>query len=98
MVEEAADGPQALERVYLKPPDLVVLDLVMPQMNGTEVLLKVKEMHPKLPVIIATSDVQKATLEEVKSGGACALINKPVSRPILETAVAAALTGGNSWS
>jgi two-component system chemotaxis response regulator CheY len=98
LVEEAEDGTQALERFVVSPPDLVVLDLVMPGMNGTEVLSKLRQLSPKIPVIIATSDVQKATLDEVKRAGAQALLNKPVSRPLLEQSVASALSGGNSWS
>ena len=97
-VEEASDGPQALERFYLNPPDLVMLDLVMPGMNGIEVLAKMQGLNPKIPVIVATSDVQKATADEVQQGGARALLNKPVVRPALEAAIATALAGGSSWS
>lgn len=97
-IEEAADGMQALERFYMSPPDLVLLDLVMPGMYGPEVLAKLREMNPNVPVIIATSDVQMTTKEELQRGGARALLNKPVDQHALEAAVNAALAGGDSWT
>lgn len=95
-VEEASDGLQALERVHLRLPDLVMLDLVMPNMTGLELLTKIRESHPQIPVIIATSDVQQGTAEEALRLGARALIKKPLTRAVLEVAVAAALAGGSS--
>ncbi len=97
-VEEAQDGAQALERFYMSPPDLVILDLVMPNMTGNEVLAKMSELNPAVPVIIATSDVQKSVAEEVRKAGAKALINKPINRDLLEATVKTVLAGGNTWT
>lgn len=97
-VEEASNGAEALERFYINAPALVLLDLVMPDMTGNEVLAKFHELNPAVPVIIATSDLQAATADDVRAAGAVALINKPITRTVLETTVRAALAGGNSWS
>jgi CheY-like chemotaxis protein len=98
VVEEAVNGEQALERCYIRMPDLVMLDLVMPGMNGSEVLVKIRELNSRVPVIIVSSDIQTATAEEVRRNGAVALLNKPVARPLLEKTVTTALTGGTAWN
>ena len=66
-VEEAADGVEALERYVLNRHDLVMLDMVMHGMYGLEVLTRFRELNPKLPVVIATADIQKSTREQVRA-------------------------------
>src|SRR5207237_152708 len=78
--EEATDGPQALERYVLNKHDLVVLDMVMHGMYGVEVLAKLRELNPDLPVIVLTADIQKTTRDQVKAAGAAAMIHKPVKK------------------
>lgn len=51
-IEEAEDGIAALERLAVKPFDLVVLDLTMPRLSGAETLKKIKAQWPDLPVLI----------------------------------------------
>ncbi|HEY4299995.1 MAG TPA: response regulator [Candidatus Didemnitutus sp.] len=97
-VDEASEGSQALERFFLHPPDLVILDLVMTGMYGADVLVKMREMNPKARVIIATADIQSATADQVKSAGAVGLINKPVAREKLATALHTVFQGGELWN
>jgi two-component system OmpR family response regulator len=52
--DEAADGRQALLRVAAQPPDLVVLDIMMPEMDGTEVCRQLRA-HSRLPIIFLSS-------------------------------------------
>ena len=52
--EIAFDGKQALRKIEDKRPDVMVLDLKMPGMDGLEVLRHVKKAYPELPVIILT--------------------------------------------
>ena len=54
-VELADSGTEALKRVAADPPDLVVLDIRMPDMTGIEVLQKIREDHKDLPVIMVTA-------------------------------------------
>jgi len=53
-VREAADGATALEAVRTDVPDVVLLDVNMPDMSGLEVLATVRRLHPDLPVILVT--------------------------------------------
>jgi len=54
-VHSALSGGEALERFEGIAPDLVILDINMPDMNGIEVLRKLKERRPELPVILSTA-------------------------------------------
>jgi two-component system chemotaxis response regulator CheY len=97
-VEEAADGAQALERYFLNPPDLVVLDMVMNGMYGLEVLGKMRELNPDVKVVVATADIQESTQQQARAAGAAAFINKPLNRKVLAEVVATVLDGGLAWN
>ncbi|HEX4264568.1 MAG TPA: response regulator [Verrucomicrobiae bacterium] len=97
-VEDVSDGAQALERYLLNHHDAVVLDLLMHGMYGVDVLQKLKELNPDLPVIIATADIQRTTREEVKQSGAAAMINKPVTKDQLAEVLEVVLKGGTVWN
>jgi len=75
----AYDGEQALDMLAKDAPDVMVLDLMMPGINGIEVLRRVKNDHPEVEVIILTghgSEREKTTAEEL---GAFAYLEKPVN-------------------
>lgn len=75
----AYDGEQALEMVRKDIPDVIILDLIMPGIDGIETLRQVKELHPEIEVIILTghgSDREKELAEEL---GAFAYLRKPVN-------------------
>lgn len=98
IVDEASDGAQALERFFLDPPELVILDMVMSGMYGLDVLAKLRELNPATRVLVATADIQKSTGEQVKKAGAMGMLNKPVNRDQLAVALQTILAGGNTWS
>jgi two-component system chemotaxis response regulator CheY len=97
-VEEVPDGAQALERYLLNHHDAVLLDLLMHGMYGVDVLEKLKQLNPDLPVIIATADIQRTTREQVKASGASAMINKPVTKEQLAEVLDVVLKGGTVWN
>lgn len=71
-VVEAVDGRMALDKVKQAKPDLILLDLMMPNMNGIEVLTELKKdkLLPGLPVIVLTNVMDSQTIEQAKSLGA----------------------------
>jgi CheY-like chemotaxis protein len=97
-VDDVPDGAQALERYLLNRHDAVVLDLLMHGMYGVDVLQKLKQLNPDLPVIIVSADIQKATRDEVKAGGAAAMINKPVTKEQMAEVLEIVLSGGTVWT
>jgi len=54
-VHSALTGEDALEKLKIISPDLVILDINMPGMNGIEVLRQMKEINPKLPVVLSSA-------------------------------------------
>lgn len=77
---EAGGGLEALERYFLDHPDLVLIDLAMPEMPGNEVLTQLREMDKKAQVIIASADAQDLTQKTLKAAGAVGYITKPFIR------------------
>jgi two-component system chemotaxis response regulator CheY len=96
-VEDVSDGAQALERYALGHHSAVMLDMVMHGMYGLEVLIKLRELNPSLPVVVATSDIQRSTRDQVKEAGAAAMINKPVNKEELADVLKIVLAGGDAW-
>jgi len=75
----AYDGEQALEMLERDVPDVIVLDLLMPGIDGIETLRRVKQSHPEVEVIILTghgSDREQSAAEDL---GAFAYLRKPVN-------------------
>ena len=80
LVEEAGDGAAALERVRGGPVRLhaVVSDIVMPRLNGVELLQALTTTHPDLPVILM-SGYATGQLESLGIAAPCAILPKPFS-------------------
>jgi len=90
-VVDAEDGLSALERFYLDRPQVVVLDVTMRNMDGIEVLRRLRDLDKAAKVIIVTADVQTSTREMAETGGACGFVIKPVVARTLLAAVASAV-------
>jgi DNA-binding response OmpR family regulator len=54
-VHSALSGEEALDELNIVAPDLVILDINMPGMNGIDVLRRIKEVHPDMPVILSSA-------------------------------------------
>jgi two-component system, OmpR family, response regulator CpxR len=79
----AYDGESALEMVREEEPEVMILDLKMPGIDGIEVLRKVKETRPEIEVIILTGHGSEADREVCMDLGAFAYLQKPVDIEIL---------------
>lgn len=74
----AFDGEQALEAIKREKPDVMVLDLRMPGIDGIDVLRKVRQSDPGMEVVILTGHGTDKDEEQVLKLGASALLKKPV--------------------
>ncbi len=83
----ALTGEQALELVDSDVPDVMVLDLRMPGIDGMEVLRRVKKQYPKVQVIILTGHGSDKDEEEARRLGAYDYLQKPVEVDTLVTKI-----------
>jgi two-component system chemotaxis response regulator CheY len=90
-VIEAEDGLVAIEKYFLEKPDLVLLDLIMKGMFGSEVLEKIRQMDETARVVVATADIQSSTRTLTEKAGAMALLTKPFNEAQVISAVESAL-------
>lgn len=75
----AYDGEQALDMLKTDAPDVMVLDLMMPGIDGIEVLRRVKQEHPEVEVIILTGHGSEREREQAEELGAFAYLQKPAN-------------------
>ena len=80
---EASNGCECLEMVSTLAPDCIILDLLMPEMDGLEVLAALSQQHPRIPVIVMTADIQETSRQRCLNLGATAVINKPLDSELL---------------
>ncbi len=78
-VATVGDGEAALSRLAAANPDLVVLDLLLPGIDGLDVLAALRERRPSLPVIVLSARRDVATKVAALRGGACDYMVKPFS-------------------
>ena len=85
VVKAAINGMMALKIAEKKPPDLILLDIRMPQMDGFEVChkLKANEVTAAIPVIFLTGESDAATEADALKAGAAAYVTKPIDPPTL---------------
>ena len=97
VVEEAGDGAAALHRISRERPDVVVLDLHMPVMDGAAVLRAVRSQGSTrgLPMIVVTADGEEGR-EAAELLGADAYVTKPFDPAGLLATVARVLAAGGS--
>ncbi len=93
-VGEAADARQALEAAGKGVWDIVLLDINMPGRSGIEVLHELKELHPRLPVLVLTAYPEKDYAVRAFKLGAAGYVSKGSASDELIAAIRKALTGG----
>lgn len=81
IVGEAADGVQSLEKYARLKPDLVTMDIVMPQLDGIEATREIMTSHPEARIVMCTAVGQQAKVLEAMKAGAKGYIVKPFQAP-----------------
>lgn len=78
VVAEAASGLEALERYKALHPDLVTMDLVMPQMSGTEAAALIRQHDGRARIIAVSGLTQPSVMAEAQDVGIAAFVAKPL--------------------
>ena len=97
-VHIARSGEEALESLDEVKPDLVILDLVLPDINGLEVLSRIRQRPKKIPVVMLTGYGQTGTVVMAMKLGAIDFLNKPFYPAELEASIEKALVGARVCS
>jgi DNA-binding NarL/FixJ family response regulator len=66
---EAPTGPEALQRVKENPPDVILLDFQMPDLNGIDVAREITRLFPQMPILMVTIHLSQQLAEEAKKVG-----------------------------
>ena len=94
-VLKAADGFQALAYIYHRePPDLILMDISMPGMNGLAATRKLRQQHPKIAIVTLTRHSDDAYLQELLRAGVSGYVLKQSAPNELLQALRAAASGG----
>lgn len=95
LVGVAADGLEALEAIKIERYDLVLMDILMPRMNGVEALKHLREIDGSVIVIMMTAYAVKDLIEEALREGVYSVLFKPLDMDEALMLIAEALNGGN---
>lgn len=91
--DEAGDGEQAVEKAKEIKPDVIVMNVTMPKLNGFEAAREIKKKVPQTAIVILSSNADQHFIEEAKKVGARAYIAKSELGEGLVKAVEAAIAG-----
>jgi two-component system chemotaxis response regulator CheY len=88
VVGTAGNGVEALEMFRRTDPDMVTMDLTMPQMDGIECISKLVQLKPAVRILVISALADKATAVEAMERGANGFLNKPFTDRQLNEAIA----------
>ncbi len=93
VVGEAADGTAAIEGAAALRPDVVVMDLLMPGVDGIDATARIKAAHPDMEIVAITSFVEEARIVAALEAGASGFLLKDAGADELAAAIRAAAAG-----
>lgn len=77
-IAEANNGTKGLEMALASSPDCIILDLIMSGIDGLKILMALRDRGTRIPVIIATADIQESVRKQCLDLGAAAFVHKPL--------------------
>jgi DNA-binding response OmpR family regulator len=90
----AEGGREALRLLDASPPDVVLLDVAMPDLDGMETLKRIVATHPTMPVIMVTANADIEITSKVLQLGAADYVPKPFDLDYLDQAISIQLSAG----
>lgn len=93
VVTEAPDGPSGLESARLSPPDLILLDINLPEIDGYELVGRLRQLPglTSVPIVALTANVMKGDRERTLAAGCDGYIQKPIDVDALPVQIASFL-------
>jgi len=88
LVGTASNGVEAIEMFRKMDPDVVTMDLTMPQMDGIECIENIVKLKPAVRILVISALADKATAVEAMEKGANGFLNKPFTDRQLNEAIA----------
>jgi len=79
IVATAENGKEAIEQFKKERPDVVTMDIMMPEMDGITAVQNIKEISPETIIVMVTSVKQKQKMREAAKAGADGYVTKPVN-------------------
>lgn len=79
IIDTAENGQEAVEKFEELDPDVITLDIVMPEMDGIEALTEIKNRSPETIVVMCTSVEQEQKMRAAAKAGANGYVTKPIS-------------------
>ncbi len=89
--DEAADGQEAVEKAEESSPDLIILDVTMPVMNGLDAARKIRVFSPHTPILMLTMHKSRQLMEEARKIGVRGYVVKADAAQSLSSAITAVL-------
>ncbi|RJX48494.1 response regulator [Halonotius pteroides] len=83
VVGTAKNGTEAIEVFEAKRPDVITMDIMMPELNGIESLRRIKSRSPETTIVMVTSVSQNEKMREAARAGADGYVTKPVDTEAL---------------
>jgi NarL family two-component system response regulator LiaR len=93
LVAEASDGAEAIQMTVLHKPDVILMDLMMPGMDGITATREIHQKYPKVKVIALTSFSEQNMVQGALQAGAIGFLQKNVTATELGTAIRSAHAG-----
>jgi DNA-binding NarL/FixJ family response regulator len=85
VVEEAENGREAVDKVVRHRPDIVILDIAMPEVNGLIAAERISAIAPELPIVVHTIYATPQIGDEVRRRGARAMVGKDDTTGLVST-------------
>ncbi|MBI3480482.1 MAG: response regulator transcription factor [Nitrosomonadales bacterium] len=98
VVAEASSGAELLDSLRVTRPDLVLLDMVMPNMSGSNLIAHVKSLYPKLPILAISMHNDANTVIRAMKAGASGYLCKDCSPQIMVSAIRKVMETGKYLS
>lgn len=86
------NGEEALNKLMLQRFDLLITDIVMPELNGEDLIGKIRSLNPHLPIMVVSGNLHKDLVERLRERGVEHIIFKPIKPAIFRRVVERLLT------